>query len=401
MGCRNLTTALWLLPVLLGLGLAQLSPPRVGVHPGYTRVVWELPNGASYRLEPIGPALRVVLPNAQVRPARKTVAAPELRGYVLEQKSTTALLTLLTPQGVGLKSGYKSSVLPPLKAGAKARLVIDLSGAFVDVDLPKGFPAFSFAKRAEREFSVLIDAGHGGPDPGAVGGAVLEKQVTLEVAQRVATYLQAAGVAVSLTREDDRAFAFEKRTDLGWRVALAEAKTLFLSVHANAAPERRAGEWRGLEVYYHGPQNTQNLYPLAAAPTSSPTLSELLRSDWLAGLLKEEAKALPADLVETIGLKPPTNLPRPPDPAQREALSRLLAVRVLSHTLGATGAVSRGVRTADFFVIRYTSVPAVLVEVGYLTHPGERQYLQNPDYLERLAYGVARGILEYLDNDAP
>jgi N-acetylmuramoyl-L-alanine amidase len=371
----------------------------VGVHPGYTRVVWEIPVGANYRLEPLGPALRVVLLGQQAKPGKKTVGAPELRGYVLEQKASAAVLTLLTPQGVGLKTGYKSSLLPPLK-GNKPRLVIDLSGAYVDVDLPKGFPPFAFSKKIGREFSVLIDPGHGGPDPGAVVDSVLEKQVTLEVAQRVATYLQAAGVAVSLTREDDRAFSFEKPTDLGWRVALAEAKTLFVSVHANAI-ENRANVWRGIEVYYHGPETARNFYPLAASPSSSPSLAELLGSDSLAELLKEEAKALPADLVETIGIQPPRNLPRPPDPALRQALSRLLAVRVLAHTLGATGAVSRGVRTADFFVIRYTSVPAVLVEVGYLTHPTERRYLQNSDYLERLSYGIARGILEYLENDSP
>jgi N-acetylmuramoyl-L-alanine amidase len=82
-------------------------------------------------------------------------------------------------------------------------------------------------------------------------------------------------------------------------------------------------------------------------------------------------------------------------------LSRALASRVLSYMLGATAAVNRGVRRADYFVIRYTSVPAILVEVGYLSHPIEGQNLRNPHYLDRLSYGLARGVLEYLENDHP
>ncbi|MCX8088265.1 MAG: N-acetylmuramoyl-L-alanine amidase [Meiothermus ruber] len=86
---------------------------------------------------------------------------------------------------------------------------------------------------------------------------------------------------------------------------------------------------------------------------------------------------------------------------RRMELSRTLATRVLSYTLGATAAVNRGVRSADFFVIRYSSVPAILVEMGYLSHPIEGQNLREASYLDRIAYGIARGVLEYLENDQP
>jgi N-acetylmuramoyl-L-alanine amidase len=89
------------------------------------------------------------------------------------------------------------------------------------------------------------------------------------------------------------------------------------------------------------------------------------------------------------------------DSLRRMELSRTLATRVLSYTLGATAAVNRGVRSADFFVIRYTGVPAILVEMGYLSHPIEGQNLRDTNYLERISYGIARGILEYLENDHP
>jgi len=74
---------------------------------------------------------------------------------------------------------------------------------------------------------------------------------------------------------------------------------------------------------------------------------------------------------------------------------------VLSHMLGATAAVNRGVRRADYFVIRYTSVPAILVEMGYLSHPIEGLNLRDTNYLDRIGYGIARGVLEYLENDHP
>jgi N-acetylmuramoyl-L-alanine amidase len=69
--------------------------------------------------------------------------------------------------------------------------------------------------------------------------------------------------------------------------------------------------------------------------------------------------------------------------------------------LGTTAALNRGVRSADFYVLRYTTVPAVLVEVGYLSHPLEGLNLLDPHYLDRLAYGLAQGVLAYLENDHP
>jgi N-acetylmuramoyl-L-alanine amidase len=86
---------------------------------------------------------------------------------------------------------------------------------------------------------------------------------------------------------------------------------------------------------------------------------------------------------------------------RRMELSRTLATRVVSYMLGATAALNRGVRVSDFFVLRYTTVPAILVEMGYLSHPVEGLNLRNAHYLDRISYGIARGVLEYLENDDP
>ncbi|KIQ53598.1 N-acetylmuramoyl-L-alanine amidase family protein [Meiothermus taiwanensis] len=388
--------------------LAQsLPPPRIGDQPGFARVVLDLPKEATYQIEPLGAALRVTLPNQTVTPGLHFVSLPELAGYVLEQHEDQAVLILLTPQGVTPRSGYKTMTLAALQ-GEGQRLVIDLSGAFVDTSPLLSFPEFRFVKSGGRRFSVVVDAGHGGPDPGALG-PVAEKVVNLEVALRVRRFLQNAGVEVIMTRESDTAFSPDKRTDLAQRVALAEGKDLFVSIHANAAVPARADGWCGLEVYYHSPETTRPFFPSPAPLLPTPPSLALNPLEALEAAQPPSMQGGPLDpgaqpSLEDPGPIPPQSLPAPTPQMtslRRMELSRTLAARVLSYTLGATAAVNRGVRSADFFVIRYTSVPAILVEMGYLSHPIEGQNLRNPHYLDRISYGIARGILEYLENDHP
>ena len=399
---RQLSHLWFLLPALFSPGVwgQNLPPVRIGDHPGFTRVVLDLPQNAVYTIEPLGAALRVTLPHQQVEPGIHFVNQPELAGYVLEQHQDKAVLILLTPQGVTPRSGYRTITLAALEGNGQ-RLVIDLSGAFVDTSPLPAFPEFRFVKASGRRFSVVVDAGHGGPDPGAIG-PVVEKVVNLEVALRVRRWLQEAGVEVTLTRESDTALAADKRSDLAQRVALAEGKDLFVSIHANAAPPARADSWCGLEVYYFGPSSARPFFPPPAPLTLTPPLTitpglpEILSSPAPAGILDPGAQ-----LEKPIQAQ---NLPTPTpqmNSARRMELSRTLASRVLSHMLGATAAVNRGVRRADYFVIRYTSIPAILVEMGYLSHPIEGLNLRDTNYLDRIGYGIARGVLEYLENDHP
>lgn len=392
-----------LLAVFWGAGVwgQSLSPIRIGDQPGFARVVLDLPKEASFAIEPLGAALRVTLPQLQVVPGIHFVNLPELAGYVLEQHEDKAVLILLTPQGATPRSGYRTMTLSALQ-GEGQRLVIDLSGAFVDTRPLPVFPEFRFVKAGGRRFSVLVDAGHGGPDPGALG-PVVEKVVNLEVALRVRRWLQEAGVEVTLTREQDTALAPDKRTDLAQRVALAEGKDLLVSIHANASVPSRADGWCGLEVYYFGSGPTRPFFP-SPAPLA-PVLPAAMAPDPLEALLPL-APPNPLDPGAPPDLEPipPQSLPTPTpqmNSLRRMELSRTLATRVLSYMLGTTAAFNRGVRSADFFVIRYASVPAILVEMGYLSHPIEGQNLRDAYYLDRISYGIARGVLEYLEHDHP
>lgn len=379
-------------------GTAYLVP-RIGNHPGFTRIVFDLPPGATYTLEPLGAALRLNLPGQTVTPGITYTDPPELAGYVMEQFEDRAGVLFLTPQGVSERSGFRLQELPAL-VGEGTRLVIDLSGAFVDTSPFTPPPSFSFVKAAGRRFSVVLDPGHGGPDTGAQG-LVVEKEANLEVARRVAALLQTAGVEVIMTRQGDAAFSADKRTDLAARVNLAKGKSVYVSIHSNATEGPRADWACGLEVYYSGPSNARVVYPPALplfatqAVIAPPATPDALQPD-----TPSEPPSQPQEVI------PPSPLPLPAvtpqmDSARRMEQSRTLASRVMSYLLSTTAGLGRGVRTADYFVNKFATVPSILVEMGYVTHPLEGLNLRSTDYRDRIAYGIARGVLEYLENDYP
>lgn len=175
-------------------------------------------------------------------------------------------------------------------------------------------------------FVVVVDPGHGGRDPGAVGiGGIQEKGIVLDIAQQVANQLEQNGVQAILTRQDDR------EIDLAPRVQLADRvnATIFVSIHANAIDMTRP-DISGLETYYYS----------------------------------ESGKSL--------------------------------AAVIHNNILQSTGIPDRRVRFANFYVLRRTSMPATLVEVGFVTGRDDAARLSNPTYRSQMAAAIVRGILEYL-----
>ncbi len=176
---------------------------------------------------------------------------------------------------------------------------------------------------------VIIDPGHGGPDPGAVGiGGLQEKVIVLDIGARVAAILQQQGVQAMLTRQDDRDLDLEPRVQMAEQVNA----TVFVSIHANAISMSRP-DISGLETYYYD------------------SGSEL-------------AQTIHQSILQT------------------------------------TGIADRGVRTARFYVLRKTSMPSVLVEVGFVTGQDDAAKLSNSSYRNQMATAIARGILQYLQRNA-
>jgi N-acetylmuramoyl-L-alanine amidase len=396
---------------------ASLEPPRVASYAGYTRLVFDVPANGEYRLEPLGAALRLTLYGNSVTTKTVRLGKPEVSGYTLENGGGNAVVSIITPQGVSSRRGVRVQRLEASIGKTGFRLVLDFSGAFADVSpLPK---VAALATKAQKA-SIVLDPGHGGNDPGALGNGLREAELNLQVSFRIKRLLEQAGVSVEMTRTTSATFSNDKRSDLNARVQMSRGKTAFVSVHANAIERRSWNSTYGMEVFYFD-WTRRSPWLVSAAP--EPRASE-------PSSLPEPDSASDAMSAAEPPLEPITNFalaPSTPDtsvtPEQngfgswqplpevqsqpvaapllpildREIASKDLAARVLSNMLGATGAASRGVQVSDFYVIRNSQCPAILLEMGFVTHPVEAQQLKNSNYLERIAYGTAVGILEYLD----
>jgi N-acetylmuramoyl-L-alanine amidase len=177
---------------------------------------------------------------------------------------------------------------------------------------------------------VVLDPGHGGNDPGAVGiGGLNEVDIVDPVADQVAALLEANGVSVVLTRTENIEVDLPPRVDLANRLDA----NLFVSIHANAIDISRP-EVNGIETYYY---------------SSGEQLAEMIH----------------------------------------ESL------------IDATGGPDRRVRTARFYVLRNTDMPAVLLELGFVTGEYDAERLSDPEYRETLAQAIARGILQYIQRYCP
>ncbi|ATW27228.1 N-acetylmuramoyl-L-alanine amidase [Candidatus Formimonas warabiya] len=179
---------------------------------------------------------------------------------------------------------------------------------------------------------IVVDPGHGGIDPGAVGpSGSLEKDINLAIAKRLSLILSQAGAVVIMTREDDSSFSPKKKADLDARIALAEKQQadIFVSIQGNAIKSSR---WTGAQTFYH--------------PRS------------------EESKKLAVCIQQEMGriLKNTNRLARP-------------------HT----GA----------YILNQLKIPTVVVEVGFMSNPQEEKMLNDTYYQGKVAWAVYAGIVKY------
>jgi N-acetylmuramoyl-L-alanine amidase len=232
-------------------------------------------------------------------------------------------------------------------------------------------PAAAAAPVAVPELVAVVDPGHGGDKEGAVGpGGLREKDLSLAIARRIAARLREGGARVLLTRERDEGL------DLSLRAALANAAEadLFVSVHLNsmATADGRA-RTRGIETYFLSPDATDaRAVAVAARENADRAPAEVFPTDdAVAGIL--------ADLSNVEAL----------------AESSRLAHAVHERLVLRTGAEDHGVKQAPFHVLAGARMPAVLVEVGFISHRDEARQLADPAYQERIAAAVAEGIAAF------
>jgi N-acetylmuramoyl-L-alanine amidase len=213
---------------------------------------------------------------------------------------------------------------------------------------------------------VVVDAGHGGYDPGAIGpSGVREKDVTLAISQRLATRLRRGGFEVVMTRDDDRYVALEERT----AIANARRGDLLISIHANAHPRRSLS---GVESWVLNVADDRYASRLAARENGVDPDDESSQSD---------ARRILTDL----------------NARSSTDTSRRLALQVQREITGAVrekvGEVQDlGVKSALFYVLVGARMPAVLVETAFISNRREEQRLASAKYQEEVAAAVARAV---------
>ena len=220
---------------------------------------------------------------------------------------------------------------------------------------------------------IILDPGHGGHDPGAIGpSGVREKDVVLDIARRLRDKLVARGVEVLMTREDDTFVPLGGRT----RLAAERQADLFLSIHANASRNKRV---HGVEAYYLREAQDGSGWAWSAAREFQAPVNT--------GAMGQPSRTLNAILWDLLHAE-----------CRREAVE--LGMRLCRTLREQLQLRSRGVRGARFHVLRTATMPAVLLEVGYLTHQEEEMRLGDPAFREALAQAVADGTLHYVQQYA-
>jgi N-acetylmuramoyl-L-alanine amidase len=362
-------------------GLGDVRDVRTWSYPDYTRVVVELTRDIGLEADP---TIRLPANPGADRPERLYIDLPGiwvgrryadgvpvgdglLRGVRLGQntQNTSRLV-------VDLES-YDSHRMFTLRS--PDRVVIDVYGKGKRKPTEKssrGGPAGSsrLSMQSRRLKTVVIDPGHGGKDPGAVGiGDVHEKDINLKLAKMLAKRLRARSFKVVMTRTDDRFINLEGRTAF----AESEGGDIFISIHVNASENKKL---RGIEIYYLDEEHERHNVEVAAREN---------------GVRPSEVDALQRTLSRL-------------RVAEASKLSQSLANYVhrdltegLAQTYGQVPDL--GVKKGPFYVLFMSSMPAILVETGFLTNPKDAKLLSSDHYLDVMAAQIAAGLGHYRNRD--
>ena len=212
---------------------------------------------------------------------------------------------------------------------------------------------------------IVIDPGHGGHDPGALGEGISEADVVLDVAIRLEALLAAAGVDVVLTRRSDEFIPLDKRT----AIARREQADLFLSIHANAS---RAQSARGVETYVLNFATDSNAEAVAARENAST---------------EQTISSLP-DIVRAIALHSKLD--------ESRSLAALVQRSLVTELKPANRLLTdHGVKQAPFVVLVGAEMPSVLTEVAFITNPQEARLLRTVAYRQRIAQALFDAVRGY------
>jgi N-acetylmuramoyl-L-alanine amidase len=217
---------------------------------------------------------------------------------------------------------------------------------------------------------IVIDPGHGADNLGADYAGVREKNINLDIAEKLASELTRRGMQATLTRTDDTFIPLEQRSE----IANAAGADLFVSIHANAARNHAAS---GIELYYLGETSARG----------SQYDDDVARADEM----NTRNLLMPRSADDT-AIPPSVG---PSQLADWRQQSHDLAQYIEDAMVTKLGVESRGIKPQRYLVLQSVCSPAVLVEVGFLSNFTDRSHLADPGYRTRVALALADGILSY------
>ncbi len=354
------------------LGYA-LPRPRTGITDGVSRVAVDIPEGAVFDVAADGRTLLFTFPGARAEESVTAVNDGNLASVSLTNGAGYVSLVLrtefdLAADGHGFRLGEVDKgdirtvyvdLAPSIVGAAVAALA---QPAEAPVQTPVALTAVPEGRRI-----VVIDAGHGGHDPGANSSYAVEKQVVLAVALKLKALLEREGIEVIMTREDDTFLSLQQRS-----LFSSSDRNLFISIHANAVGNSKPA---GIETWVFGEPLNPSLLERAIQENGGGSEGQALTEQ-----ARQAAASLAADILREAQLN----------------FSLTLAETVQRNLVAATGATDRGVRQNLFYVIRNARIPAILVELGFVSNPEEGRKLATDTYQQTLAQALADGVLEFL-----
>ncbi len=336
---------------------------RFRAYPGYTRLVLDLQRSVAFtKSRKKNPdRILVSLRNARLgRNARAKLRDKEFpMGIAITQPNAHSVTVSLDMERI---SDYK---LLPLRR--PDRLVVDIvprtnsnHGRTIQASPARPFRTIK---------TIILDPGHGGKDPGAVGRRGLrEKDITLKVARRLRDLIvQRLGKKVLMTRDGDTFVDLEERANF----ANKHRGDLFVSIHVNSHPRRST---RGLEVYHFGKASDPEALQVAARENGTPIENTVVSWQYIvADKLTDKKIEASLDLAWTT--------------------RKAMIARLNRHY----NVVDHGVKTAPFYVLKYTTMPGILAEIAFISNPAEERMMRTNTYLARMALAIFEGIKTYVN----
>lgn len=347
-----------------------LNHMRIGRHPTYTRIVFELDRPAAYEWrhqEGTNEFSLTLLDTAPANgvPSRLSIRNPHIAAVALSRPTPTATMVVITA---------KTPLTPHLFIlDHPDRVVIDLfppatasQGPVSAPPVPQLPTVLTKDVPPRTVMTIVIDPGHGGKDPGAIGrGGLQEKDVVLDIGRRLRKLLEHQGQKVIMTRTDDTFIPLSERTQL----ANSRNADLFVSIHANANPKRST---KGVQVYLLGKASDEEARATASRENGVDD-SQLTDLDRIFNDM-----ALDFRINHSISLAYQTH----------DAFLRTVGQQY--------SVVDLGVKRAPFYVLMKSTMPGILAEVSFISNPQEEARLKRASYRQSIAEALSRGIQRYL-----